>query len=65
MLECGEENKILSVNEPETCKYKLMFKTPYACPKDVFHGKFEGTTEIVVAAKVHHGVSPPRILTGS
>ncbi|XP_066927768.1 N-acetylglucosamine-1-phosphotransferase subunit gamma-like [Clytia hemisphaerica] len=37
VLQCGEENKILSVTEPETCKYKLIFKTPYACPKDVFH----------------------------
>ena len=35
-LTCGEDNAIVSVSEPSMCKYELIFKTPYACPKDVF-----------------------------
>jgi len=30
-LRCGLENKLISVNEPATCRYALMFETPAAC----------------------------------
>lgn len=30
-VECGEENKIISVDEPEVCKYTMRFTTPAAC----------------------------------
>ena len=30
-MECGEENKIISVDEPEVCKYTMRFTTPAAC----------------------------------
>ena len=30
-LECGAENKLLSVSEPEVCKYSMRFSTPAAC----------------------------------
>lgn len=31
ILECGVENKIISVDEPSTCVYSLVFETPAAC----------------------------------
>ena len=30
-LLCGAENKIVSVDEPSRCTYKMVFKTPAAC----------------------------------
>jgi len=30
-LECGEENKVLDVKEPNKCEYAMKFKTPAAC----------------------------------
>ena len=30
-LSCAEANKILSVDEPEVCKYAMRFQTPAAC----------------------------------
>lgn len=35
-LTCGEKNVVVSVDEPAMCKYEVLFKTPYACPRDVF-----------------------------
>ncbi|CAG8501853.1 6391_t:CDS:10 [Acaulospora colombiana] len=34
-LECGAENKILSVSEPEKCEYHVRMKTPATCPDNV------------------------------
>lgn len=30
-IECGEANKILTVDEPEVCKYAMKFVSPAAC----------------------------------
>ena len=30
-VECGEANKIITVDEPEVCKYTMRFATPAAC----------------------------------
>ncbi|KOO23445.1 glucosidase 2 subunit beta [Chrysochromulina tobinii] len=30
-LECGAESEVLSVDEPEVCKYTMRFRTPAAC----------------------------------
>jgi hypothetical protein len=32
-LECGTENKILSVSEPEKCEYIMKMTTPAVCPE--------------------------------
>lgn len=34
-INCGQENKILSVTEPNRCEYLLQFITPAAC-REVF-----------------------------
>jgi len=34
LFECDVENKIVSVNEPSTCKYAMTFKTPLACKQN-------------------------------
>lgn len=39
-LKCGEENKIISVKEPTTCNYELVFHTPLACPLDSLLGAY-------------------------
>jgi hypothetical protein len=30
-MECGVDDKIISVEEPETCVYEMRFITPAAC----------------------------------
>ncbi|CAG8826587.1 14368_t:CDS:2, partial [Dentiscutata erythropus] len=35
-LECGIENEIISVVEPEKCEYHLKMKTPAVCPDNPF-----------------------------
>lgn len=30
-LKCGLANKLLSAEEPETCKYRLVMESPAAC----------------------------------
>ena len=32
ILECGEENEILKVNEDEKCVYSMIVSSPAACP---------------------------------
>ena len=39
-LECGVENKILSVSEPEKCEYVMKMTTPAICPEN-----FEGNND--------------------
>ncbi|EDV19544.1 uncharacterized protein TRIADDRAFT_61988 [Trichoplax adhaerens] len=33
-IKCGEINKLVSVNEPETCCYAVIFETPLICYND-------------------------------
>lgn len=34
-LECGEENEIVSVEEPSTCEYEMKVRSPLACTHEV------------------------------
>uniref|UniRef100_K3X1Z1 Glucosidase 2 subunit beta n=1 Tax=Globisporangium ultimum (strain ATCC 200006 / CBS 805.95 / DAOM BR144) TaxID=431595 RepID=K3X1Z1_GLOUD len=34
-LACGQENEIVSVDEPSTCVYEMLLQTPLACTQDV------------------------------
>ena len=34
LFDCDTENKIVSVNEPSTCKYSMTFHTPLACKQE-------------------------------
>eukprot|EP00795_Rhopilema_esculentum_P009506 gene9506-17243_t len=36
LFRCGDENKVIDIDEPKTCRYNLTFQTPLACPLDVF-----------------------------
>ena len=40
MLRCGDEDKIIDIQEPRTCKYNLTFETPLACALDGFLGEY-------------------------
>ena len=31
VVQCGNENKVLKVEEPNKCEYRLQFTTPAAC----------------------------------
>lgn len=33
-IECGAENRIISVDEPNRCMYKMVFQSPTACTKE-------------------------------
>lgn len=33
-LECGQENEIVSVDEPSTCEYVMMVRSPLACTRE-------------------------------
>ncbi|KAK3739399.1 hypothetical protein QZH41_018447, partial [Actinostola sp. cb2023] len=33
-IKCGNEHKLISVDEPATCHYEMDFQTPLACPRD-------------------------------
>merc|ERR1712025_294238 len=37
-LECGDMNKLISVREPNKCRYKFVFQTPASCtePDELF-----------------------------
>lgn len=34
-LTCGQENAIVSVDEPSTCVYEMRVQTPLACTQEV------------------------------
>lgn len=34
-LDCGEDNEILSLDEPSTCVYEMTVSTPLACTAQV------------------------------
>jgi len=46
-FECGEEDKLLAVEEPATCVYSARFSTPSACTTDAVR---EGHAKLVAAA---------------
>jgi N-acetylglucosamine-1-phosphate transferase gamma subunit len=31
ILECGKKHEVGAVNEPKTCQYEMIFKTPLVC----------------------------------